>query len=180
MEKEQLGNSQEQEGVWNEAVVLENSISAISGFGSKVEEKLRELGWTDEDVGNFSIAVDEAIANALIHGNLGIEGKKEDESREAYDLRVAEIAGNAENRGKRIRIEIHVAGGVAEVKVHDDGKGFERKQVPDPTTDEKLMGTTGRGIFLMEKFSDDPLVFSEKGDVILTKRKVSQKEKDPR
>jgi len=39
--------------------------------------------------------------------------------------------------------------------VHDQGSGFNPNEVPDPTTDENILKTSGRGIFFMRNFMDE-------------------------
>ena len=48
----------------------------------------------------------------------------------------------------------------------DQGKGFNYKDIPDPTAPGNVEKVNGRGVFLMEKLSDD-INFMENG------RKVS-------
>ena len=41
-----------------------------------------------------------------------------------------------------------------EIIVHDQGRGFNPGDVPDPTKEENLLKTSGRGIFFMRNFMD--------------------------
>jgi len=42
-----------------------------------------------------------------------------------------------------------------EISVHDQGPGFNPNEVPDPTVDENILKTSGRGIFFMRSFMDE-------------------------
>jgi serine/threonine-protein kinase RsbW len=42
-----------------------------------------------------------------------------------------------------------------EISVHDQGLGFNPKEVPDPTKEENILKTSGRGIFFMRCFMDE-------------------------
>jgi serine/threonine-protein kinase RsbW len=44
------------------------------------------------------------------------------------------------------------------VRVLDQGPGFEVEEVPDPLSEENLLRTSGRGIFLMRAFMDEFVV----------------------
>src|SRR5258707_12916431 len=60
--------------------------------------------------------------------------------------------GNQERPDKKI----HLAGDITPEKlvihVMDEGKGFKLSDVPDPLAEEKILSTSGRGIFLMRGF----------------------------
>jgi serine/threonine-protein kinase RsbW len=43
----------------------------------------------------------------------------------------------------------------AEIIIEDEGPGFDRKGVPDPTSDENLEKCSGRGILLIESYMDE-------------------------
>jgi serine/threonine-protein kinase RsbW len=51
------------------------------------------------------------------------------------------------------------------IKIEDEGKGFDYKNVPDPTAPENIENVNGRGIFLMEKLSDK-IEFSRNGATV--------------
>lgn len=43
------------------------------------------------------------------------------------------------------------------VTVEDEGEGFDYRHIPDPTISENLMKTTGRGLYLMSRLTDELL-----------------------
>jgi serine/threonine-protein kinase RsbW len=75
------------------------------------------------------MAVREAVANAVKHGNLLDETKQ------------VEITFENKSEG-------------FEITVRDFGKGFEIETVPDPTNPENLLKASGRGILFMRSFMD--------------------------
>ncbi len=99
----------------------------------KVEKLVDELS-SDHNIsadiyGNILIAALEAANNAILHGN------KLDEN-------------------KFVNILVKIEGQKLRIKIDDEGKGFDYKNVPDPTAPENIENVNGRGIFLMEKLSD--------------------------
>ena len=95
-----------------------------------VDELLARLAdheWVENDIFGVHLAVEEALVNAIKHGNQYDEGKQ---VRFVYKL-----------CKDRLRIEIS-----------DEGKGFDIADVPDPTDDENLETPSGRGIMLMRSF----------------------------
>lgn len=76
------------------------------------------------------MALREALANAIKHGN-------------------------QQNLGKRVHVELNVSGNTLEIRIRDEGEGFEPGAVGDPLAPENRMKTSGRGIFYMKTFMDD-------------------------
>ena len=105
-----------------------------------VDELSEELKLSDEIYGNILIATLEAANNAIIHGN-----------KKQADLDV-EIA--MEQFPDKIL-----------VSVKDQGPGFNPKSIPDPTAPENIEKANGRGVFLMERLSDD-IEFLDNGTLV--------------
>jgi serine/threonine-protein kinase RsbW len=83
------------------------------------------------------MAVREAVANAVKHGN------KLDETKQ--------VEITFENRGEAF-----------EITVRDFGEGFAVEEVPDPTNPENLLKANGRGILFMRSFMDEVEWFNHK------------------
>ncbi len=93
--------------------------------------KFAEVNDFGEDVKSaVDMAVREAVANAVKHGN------KLDETKQ--------VEITFENRGEAF-----------EITVRDFGEGFAVEEVPDPTDPENLLKANGRGILFMRSFMDE-------------------------
>lgn len=101
-----------------------------------IDELSLELDLSDEVYGNVLVATMEATNNAIIHGN------KSDPS-------------------KHVKIEILHAEKELTVHIEDQGSGFDHLNIPDPTAPENLEKINGRGIFLMERLSDEILYMAD-------------------
>jgi serine/threonine-protein kinase RsbW len=88
------------------------------------------LGFGEEAVHYMSVAIRESVVNAIKHGN------KLDES-------------------KRVLVEFVILPSALEVRVQDQGAGFDPNAVPDPVAEENLLKAYGRGIFFMKSFMDE-------------------------
>lgn len=106
-----------------------------------VDEVSAACSMSSEKYGNVLVATLEAANNAILHGN------KLDEKKDV----------NIIFKWDRDELELVVT---------DQGKGFDFNHVPDPTAPGNVEKVNGRGVFLMEKLSDD-ISFKENG------RKVS-------
>ncbi len=105
-----------------------------------IDELSLELDLSDEIYGNVLVATMEATNNAIIHGN------KSDPEKE-------------------VRIAILLDEEELKVQIEDQGKGFDYSNVPDPTSPENLEKINGRGIFLMERLSDE-ILYLEDGRIV--------------
>lgn len=90
-------------------------------------QQLRHRQWPDSDVFGIHLATEEALVNAIKHGNRMDKGK-------FVDISIVLSA-------KRVWIEIT-----------DQGSGFDPRAVPDCTAPENLEIPSGRGLRLMRHF----------------------------
>jgi serine/threonine-protein kinase RsbW len=102
-----------------------------------VDEVSEECSMSSEVYGNVLIATLEAANNAILHGNKLNEGK---------DVNIL-------FKWSEIKLELEVT---------DQGTGFDFSEIPDPTAPGNVEKVNGRGVFLMEKLSDE-LIFKENG-----------------
>jgi serine/threonine-protein kinase RsbW len=91
-----------------------------------IQEAMRQ-GYAPLPCFAIQLALEEAIVNAIKHGN-------------HYD------------QTKRIYLQAKVGPEETEITVEDEGKGFDRCEVPDPRCDENLEKCSGRGILLIESY----------------------------
>lgn len=103
----------------------------IPGIVHVVAILAMEFGFEVADYAtNIPLALDEAVSNAIKHGN----------KRDAR---------------KRVEIEGQVDGESLRIKVRDEGEGFERDHTHDPLDPANLLAPNGRGLFLIESLMDD-------------------------
>lgn len=96
-----------------------------------IAEHLCENAGVDEDGSHWiGMAVREAVANAIKHGN------KLDARKKVYAL-------------------FDLRGDDLEITITDEGEGFDPEKVSDPLNPQNLMKTSGRGIFYMKTFMDE-------------------------
>ncbi|MBI3952053.1 MAG: ATP-binding protein [Acidobacteria bacterium] len=87
------------------------------------------VGFDDDTTMWISMAVREAVINAIKHGN------KQDES-------------------KHVDIRFSINADTIAVQVADQGEGFDPTNIPDPLDPENLLKPSGRGIFYIRTFMD--------------------------
>ena len=95
-----------------------------------LRDSLERLG-VDEDTRHWvDVAVREAVANAIKHGN-------------------------AQDPGKQVHVDLFREGDDVVIRVEDEGIGFDPAQLQNPLAPENLLKPNGRGIFYMKSFMDD-------------------------
>jgi len=108
---------------------LPSRIEAVSEAAAAVSEFLNRLGIDEGVAFGVDMAVREAVTNAVLHGN-------------------------KLNEAKVIDLKLRNSPEAFEIIVHDQGQGFNPKDIPDPTKEENILKTSGRGIFFMRNFMD--------------------------
>ena len=88
---------------------------------------LETRAYPDRDLFGVRLALEEAIVNAIKHGN-GMDPSKE------------------------VRINCSFDDDRVTIVIEDEGPGFDVTSVPDPTSEENLDKPGGRGIMLMRSF----------------------------
>jgi serine/threonine-protein kinase RsbW len=73
--------------------------------------------------------------------------------------------GNRQDPGKCVRVEVELSSERIAVAVRDQGVGFDPGEVPDPTLDENLERSGGRGIFLLHNLMDE-VEYNERGNEV--------------
>ena len=130
---------------------LASHAAAISPFVDRLMDFIRlfmvKFGISKNAEGEIEIALCEALANAVIHGNQENTAKNVDViCRCSMDAEVLII-------------------------VRDQGKGFESSAVEDPTEPGRLFRTSGRGLHIMRALMDE-VSFEENGTVVRMRKRV--------
>jgi serine/threonine-protein kinase RsbW len=85
------------------------------------------------------------------------------------------VHGNGRDESRRVRLQIAVSPAGLEVRVHDQGRGFDPSDVPDPRAPENMCRSHGRGILFMRSLMDE-VRFRRTADggtqVVLLKRRA--------
>jgi len=127
---------------------LPSQVAAISPVVDKPMVLLRGGGCVPEGLSDVEIALREALANAIIHGN-------------------------REDPRKHVHVTCRCEPGEVSITVKDEGQGFEINKVADPTAPENIGLVHGRGIYLMKAFMDE-VRFEEGGVVVHMRKRAGQ------
>ena len=135
------------------AFVLENEASLIGATIEHLQENLPS--WSDRDRLQIGMAMDEALVNAMHHGNLEVDSVlRLSENEEGYYELIKARKHESPFCHRRVRVEAEFSDDHICVQITDDGSGFDPSSVPDPRAKENLHSVSGRGLFLIRSFMD--------------------------
>jgi serine/threonine-protein kinase RsbW len=111
---------------WDE-VVVPNDLRSAKQPESLILRRLSDLNYSEDVTFAIKLALEEALTNAIKHGNRN-------------------------DTSKQLVVKFHIDPQRALIVVRDEGPGFSPQEVPDPTADENLERPSGRGIMLMQAY----------------------------
>jgi serine/threonine-protein kinase RsbW len=126
----------------------EHEIPSESGASRVVlDELLQELegrAWGQREVFGIHLAVEEALINAIRHGN-------------------------RLDPTKSVRVVSSLSEDLLRIQITDEGDGFDPADIPDPTDPDNLETPSGRGVMLMRNFMSR-VEFSEAGNSVVMEK----------
>ena len=128
---------------------MPSEIRHLDGVLYYLNERMLKLGIVRSEDSEVLIALDEAIVNAIKHGN-------KCDPRKAVHI-VAEFSSDG-----------------ARFTIRDEGAGFVREDVPDPTDPCRLLEPNGRGLLLINHIMDE-VCFNQSGNQLeMFKRSIDK------
>lgn len=107
--------------------IIPSDLDHVSPLQQEIEEALQSCEYGDRDVFFIRLCVEEAVVNAIKHGN-------------------------QLDPDKRVRVWYSVSPDRFSIRIEDEGAGFNPAEVPDPTMPENLDRPCGRGVHLIRSF----------------------------
>jgi serine/threonine-protein kinase RsbW len=123
---------------------IPSELEAAERIQDRIIALVEQNGFSARDVFGMRLALEEAIVNAIKHGN-------------------------RMDPAKSVRIVCEVDETRVFVEVEDQGPGFNPTDVPDPTAEENLEKPGGRGIMLMRAFMTRVEYLGRGNQVVLEK-----------
>jgi len=113
----------------NKKIEIPSDIGYIKKVSMEIIGRLESLGVEKAVQFDIRLAVEEALRNAIEHGN-----------RFERDIPV--------------KISYEIDDNAFRIEVEDQGKGFNAAKIPDPRKKENLVKEGGRGVLLIRKLMD--------------------------
>lgn len=109
---------------------IENDSHILKDVTGALMDVLRQKGVAEGTIFDVHVGFEEALRNAMVHGNKNDPAKKVTVETEVRDDRVT-------------------------ISVEDEGEGFDPGTVANPTLDENLLKEGGRGVYLITHLMDE-------------------------
>ncbi|VTU01564.1 anti-sigma regulatory factor : Anti-sigma regulatory factor OS=Planctomyces limnophilus (strain ATCC 43296 / DSM 3776 / IFAM 1008 / 290) GN=Plim_2056 PE=4 SV=1: HATPase_c_2 [Gemmataceae bacterium] len=121
-------------------VTIASDLAEARRIQEEIEAALQSSAYSERDIFSIKLALEEALVNAIKHGN-------------------------QMDPDKRVSVAYRISPRRFEIKVTDEGDGFNPEDVPDPTAIENLERPCGRGLLLMRGFMTE-VAYHGKGNVV--------------
>jgi anti-sigma regulatory factor (Ser/Thr protein kinase) len=102
----------------------------------------------------LGVALHEALTNAIFHGNLDLSSALKEENEPEFYRLAEERRKKPPYKDRQVYVTVSLTPQEATFVVRDDGNGFDRAILPDPTDPTNLERVSGRGLLLINTFMD--------------------------
>ncbi|MFN7946218.1 MAG: ATP-binding protein [Blastocatellia bacterium] len=126
-------------------IELPSDVNYLDGVLTYLVERTARYGIISPSSSNTFVALDEALSNAIKHGNQNDPAKK-------------------------VHIRVELSADEARFTIRDEGQGFNPLAIPDPLDPANLFKNSGRGVLLIQHIMDE-VKYNERGnEVTMIKR----------
>jgi CheY-like chemotaxis protein len=154
---------------------IDNDPSRVPHLVAYFQEHLVRLGVCDAGSKvRVGIALEEALLNAIYHGNLELGSELRQDGSDAYQRLAAQRRYQQPYARRRVWLHARLDSRQGRFVIRDEGPGFDVSQLPDPTDPENLLKLSGRGVLLIRMFMDE-VSYNEIGnEITMTLRRKSE------
>jgi anti-sigma regulatory factor (Ser/Thr protein kinase) len=157
------------------AYTMENNPDLVQLVVTLSRQQLEKWPFVDTiDLVRVTVALSEALDNALYHGNLGLSSELRQGTGQAWREESQMRRQISPYRERRIRFQAVFDSDGAEFTVRDDGVGFNPAHQRDCTHAQNLERCSGRGLLLMKMYMDDIQYNDAGNEIVLKKRRPSE------
>ncbi len=125
---------------FSEDVTIPSDLAEAHLLQNRIEAALQANGYDEHAIFAIKLAVEEALVNAIKHGN-------------------------QMDPDKRVHVNFQITTERFDVRITDEGPGFNPDDVPDPTVDDNIERPCGRGLLLIRGFMTE-VMYHGRGNVV--------------
>lgn len=134
---------------------LESDLSLVPSLVAYMDEILSARFANQEtEIFRSGMALSEALMNAICHGNLQVNSSLREDDPSGYRDELRRRQRLAPYKDRQVQVRARVSPTDVTYEVRDQGPGFDRDRLLDPTAPENLMKLSGRGLYLIHTFMD--------------------------
>jgi serine/threonine-protein kinase RsbW len=134
----------EERWIWSSDHVIPSRTGAGRRVLEELLEQLNSHHWLQHDIFSIQLAMEEALVNAIKHGN-------------------------HQDHAKHVRVACRMTPNLLRIEITDEGDGFDPSAIPNPTDPEQIESPRGRGIMLMRSFMSR-VQFNEVGNHVVLEK----------
>jgi serine/threonine-protein kinase RsbW len=123
---------------------IPSDLGEVRRVQGDIKDALAAAAFDEKDLFSIELALEEALVNAIKHGN-------------------------QLDPDRKVRVQYQVSPERFEIRIEDEGDGFNPEEVPDPTLPENLARPCGRGLLLIRSFMNDVSYHGRGNIVTMTK-----------
>lgn len=146
----EIGSMSDAGQTYSTTVAIPSDPAEARRVQDEIELELKSNHYTDHEVFSIRLALEEALVNAIKHGN-------------------------QMDRAKSVRVAYRITPERFDVLVSDEGPGFDPSDVPDPTAVENLERACGRGLMLMKHYMNEVGYNACGNAVFMTKLRLARR-----
>jgi serine/threonine-protein kinase RsbW len=128
-------------------VIIPSDSTESRRVQDEIEQHLRAHQYSEREIFSIKLALEEAMVNAIKHGN-------------------------QLDKQKKVHVHYKVTSSRFDVRITDEGGGFDPGDVPDPTAVENLERPSGRGLMLMRHYMSEVCYNDNGTTVVMSKIRV--------
>jgi serine/threonine-protein kinase RsbW len=113
--------------------VIPSDLTEARRIQDHIEKHLQQSQFHDKEIFGIRLALEEAIVNAIKHGN-------------------------QMDPGKKVQVRYRILVDRFEASITDEGPGYNPTDLPDPCAEENLERPSGRGLFLIKHYMTDVVI----------------------
>ncbi len=121
-------------------VTITSDLAEARRIQEQIECALQASAYSEHDIFSIKLALEEALVNAIKHGN-------------------------QMDPDKRVFVTYRITTTRFEIRITDEGEGFNPDDVPDPTLEINIERPCGRGLLLMRGFMTE-VTYHGKGNSV--------------
>lgn len=130
--------------------VIPSDHNAAGLIARSLTQDLPGLGLgTPSERESVTLAVHEAILNAIIHGNLGVPSSLKNDDAPHFERLLEERRRDPTYGQRAVRIEYRADRTYAEYMIEDEGDGFDFRKLPHPNDSSAMLEVSGRGLLII-------------------------------
>jgi serine/threonine-protein kinase RsbW len=131
--------------LWENDITIPSDLVAARRVQEELLDRLGRNAWSQRDVYAVRLAMEEALVNAVVHGN-------------------------QRDPAKQVHLRLQLGDALLRVQIRDEGPGFDPEALPDPTDPDHIECPSGRGVMLIRHFMSR-VAFSDGGRTITMERR---------